>query len=204
MKCDKRTMLLYAVTDRAWVGRQSLYEQVECALKGGATCVQVREKKLGDEDFLEEAKQIAALCKRYGVPLFINDNVELVVGPMTGGILLAYEVAKNLGTRFFFTERVNGKMTFKRGFAIKPGTRVLVVEDIVTTGGSVREVLDVVKGEGGVPVGVGLLVDRSGGKVDFGVRTEPLLRLDVETYKPEECPMCKEGTPLTQRGRTGK
>ena len=204
MKCDKKTMLLYAVTDRAWVGRQSLYEQVECALKGGATCVQVREKKLGDEDFLEEAKQIAALCKRYGVPLFINDNVELVVGPMTGGILLAYEVAKNLGTRFFFTERVNGKMTFKRGFAIKPGTRVLVVEDIVTTGGSVREVLDVVKGEGGVPVGVGLLVDRSGGKVDFGVRTEPLLRLDVETYKPEECPMCKEGTPLTQRGRTGK
>ena len=62
MKCDKKTMLLYAVTDRAWVGRQSLYEQVECALKGGATCVQVREKKLGDEDFLEEAKQIAALC----------------------------------------------------------------------------------------------------------------------------------------------
>lgn len=78
------------------------------------------------------------------------------------------------------------------------------MEDIVTTGGSVREVLDVVKSEGGVPVGVGLLVDRSGGKVDFGVRTEPLLRLDVETYKPEECPMCKEGTPLTQRGRTGK
>lgn len=73
MKCDKKTMLLYAVTDRAWVGRQSLYEQVECALKGGATCVQVREKKLGDEDFLEEAKQIAALCKRCGVPLFIND-----------------------------------------------------------------------------------------------------------------------------------
>ena len=71
MKCDKKTMLLYAVTDRAWVGRQSLYEQVECALKGGATCVQVREKKLGDEDFLEEAKQIAALCKRCGVPLFI-------------------------------------------------------------------------------------------------------------------------------------
>ena len=79
MKCDKKTMLLYAVTDRAWVGRQSLYEQVECALKGGATCVQVREKKLGDEDFLEEAKQIAALCKRYGVPLFINDNVEVAI-----------------------------------------------------------------------------------------------------------------------------
>ena len=141
---------------------------------------------------LQRPEYTEQLCKEIA-SRFINDNVELVVGPMTGGILLAYEVAKNLGTRFFFTERVNGKMT-----------RVLVVEDIVTTGGSVREVLDVVKGEGGVPVGVGLLVDRSGGKVDFGVRTEPLLRLDVETYKPEECPMCKEGTPLTQRGRTGK
>jgi orotate phosphoribosyltransferase len=144
-----------------------------------------------------------ALCREIA-SRFINDKVELVVGPMTGGILLAYEVAKNLGTRFFFTERVNGKMTFKRGFHIEPGTRVLIVEDIVTTGGSVREVLDVVKGEGGIPVGVGLLVDRSGGKVDFGVRTEPLLRLDVEAYKPEDCPLCKAGKPLTQRGRTGK
>ena len=86
MKCDKKTMLLYAVTDRAWVGRQSLYEQVECALKGGATCVQVREKKLGDEDFLEEAKQIAALCKRYGVPLFINDNVDVAIACGAEGV----------------------------------------------------------------------------------------------------------------------
>lgn len=152
---------------------------------------------------LQQPRYTEALCKEIAAR-FVNDNVELVVGPMTGGILLAYEVAKNLGTRFFFTERVNGKMTFKRGFHIEPGNRVLIVEDIVTTGGSVREVLDVVKSEGGVPVGVGLLVDRSGGKVDFGVRTEPLLRLDVEAYKPEECPLCQKGVPLTQRGRTGK
>ena len=91
MKCDKKTMLLYAVTDRAWVGRQSLYEQVECALKGGATCVQVREKKLGDEDFLEEAKQIAVLCKRYGVPLFINDNVDVAVKCHAEGIHVGQE-----------------------------------------------------------------------------------------------------------------
>ena len=94
MKCDKKTMLLYAVTDRAWVGRQSLYEQVECALKGGATCVQVREKKLGDEDFLEEAKQIAALCKRYGVPLFINDNVDVANKMMIGVSVHSVEEAK--------------------------------------------------------------------------------------------------------------
>ena len=91
MKCDKKTMLLYAVTDRAWVGRQSLYEQVECALKGGATCVQVREKKLGDEDFLEEAKQIAALCKRCGVPLFINDNVDVAIACGAEGVHVGQE-----------------------------------------------------------------------------------------------------------------
>lgn len=79
MKCDKHTMLLYAVTDRAWVGEQTLYQQVESALKGGATCVQLREKQLGDADFLQEAIQIHALCQQYGVPLFINDNVEVAL-----------------------------------------------------------------------------------------------------------------------------
>ncbi len=152
---------------------------------------------------LQHPDYTEALCKEIA-SRFINDQVELVVGPMTGGILLAYEVAKNLGTKFFFTERVNAKMAFKRGFHIEPRTRVLIVEDIVTTGGSVQEVLDVVKGEGGIPVGVGFLVDRSGGKVDFGCRMEPLLRLDVEAYKPEDCPLCKQGVALTQRGRTGK
>ena len=87
---------------------------------------------------------------------------------------------------------------------IPKGTRVLIVEDIVTTGGSVMEVLDVVKEHGGIPVGIGLLVDRSGGKVDFGIRTEALLHLDVPTFKEEDCPLCKEGKPFTKRGRTGK
>ena len=151
---------------------------------------------------LQQPRYTEALCKEIAAR-FVNDNVELVVGPMTGGILLAYEVAKNLGTRFFFTERVNGKMTFKRGFHIEPGTRVLIVEDIVTTGGSVREVLDVVKSEGGVPVGVGLLVDRSGGKVDFGVRTEPLLRLDVEATNPKNASV-PEGRAPDPAGTDGE
>ncbi len=135
---------------------------------------------------------------------FKEDKVELVIGPMTGGILLAHEVGKALGTRAIFTEREDAEMTLKRGFYIDPGTRVLVVEDIVTTGGSVKEVLGVVKSRGGIPVGVGLLVDRSGGKVDFGVRTEALLRLDIPTYTEPDCPKCKEGMPFTKRGRTGK
>ena len=86
MKCDKNMMLLYAVTDRAWLRDLTLYQQVECALKGGVTCVQLREKELSDEDFLAEAIEISALCKKYGVPFFINDNVEIAVKCKAEGI----------------------------------------------------------------------------------------------------------------------
>ena len=86
MKCDRQTMRLYAVTDRAWVGRQTLPEQVEAALKGGATCVQLREKELDRAAFLEEARTLAALCRRYGVPLIINDNVEVALASGADGV----------------------------------------------------------------------------------------------------------------------
>ena len=86
MKCDRQTMRLYAVTDRAWVGRQTLPEQVEAALKGGATCVQLREKELDGAAFLEEARTLAALCRRYGVPLIINDNVEVALSAGADGV----------------------------------------------------------------------------------------------------------------------
>lgn len=91
MKCDKTTMLLYAVTDRAWIGKQSLYEQVEAALKGGATCVQLREKELSDEAFLKEAVELSALCKQYGVPFFVNDNVEIAIQCQADGIHVGQE-----------------------------------------------------------------------------------------------------------------
>jgi thiamine-phosphate pyrophosphorylase len=91
MKCDKKTMLLYAVTDRAWVGEQSLYEQVESALKGGATCIQLREKDLNDEDFLAEALDIAALCMRYDVPFIINDHVDIAIQSKADGIHVGQE-----------------------------------------------------------------------------------------------------------------
>ena len=86
MKCDKKTMLLYAVTDRAWTGKQSLYEQVEAALKGGVTCIQLREKELDEEVFLEEAVKLAALCKKYEVPFFVNDNVDIAIKCKADGI----------------------------------------------------------------------------------------------------------------------
>ena len=91
MKCDKDMMLLYAVTDRAWLGDMTLYQQVECALKGGVTCVQLREKELSDEEFLAEAVEISALCKKYNVPFFINDNVEVAVKCKADGIHVGQE-----------------------------------------------------------------------------------------------------------------
>ena len=115
MKCDKQNMLLYAVTDRAWVGKQSLYEQVESALKGGATCVQLREKHLDDADFLQEAIEIHALCQQYGVPLFINDNVDVAVKCHAEGIhvgqsdMAAAKVRERVGERN--SVRINSILT---------------------------------------------------------------------------------------------
>ena len=153
---------------------------------------------------LQHPEYTEALCREIAAQ-FADKNIQTVVGPMTGGILLAHEVGKALGTRAIFTERVDGRMAFRRGFSLQKGERVLVVEDIVTTGGSVKEVIDVVKSEGAVPVGVGLLVDRSGGKADIGdVPHKALLNLEVKTYKPEDCPLCKNNVPMTKRGRTGK
>ena len=91
MKCDKRYMLLYAVTDRAWTGEQTLYEQVEAALKGGVTCVQLREKELDEAAFLQEAKDICALCHRYGVPFIVNDNVDVAIACQADGIHVGQE-----------------------------------------------------------------------------------------------------------------
>ena len=151
---------------------------------------------------LQHPKYTERLCQELA-ERFKAQNVELVIGPMTGGYLLAHEVGKALGTRAIFTEREKGVMTLRRGFRIEPGTRVLIVEDIVTTGGSVREVVDVVKASQGEIVGVGLLVNRSGGKADFGIpndKVQALLNLTVPTYQPEECPLCKDHVPMTERG----
>ena len=131
---------------------------------------------------------------------FSGEKIDVVIGPVTGGIVLAHETAKHFGTRAIFAERDNGQMAIKRGFEIKPGERVLVVEDIVTTGGSVKEVIEVVTAMGGIVAGVAMLVDRSGGTVDFGAPAKALLTLQIKNYKPDECPLCKQGVPLVKRG----
>ncbi len=135
---------------------------------------------------------------------FSGENVGVVVGPATGGIILAHETAKHLGVRAMFTERVDGRMLLRRGFEIKPSDRVLLVEDIVTTGGSILEVIDVVRSTGAAIAGLGFLVDRSGGRVEFGLPARPLITLDVLAYQPDDCPLCREGTPAVKPGSTGK
>lgn len=127
-------------------------------------------------------------------------GVETVIGPALGGILVSYEVARVLGARSLFTERENGIMTLRRGFTLSPGERVLVVEDVITTGGSVREVIAVAREAGAQVAGVAVLVDRSNGNANLDVPLRALLTIPVVTYSPEECPLCREGIPAVKPG----
>ncbi|MFC1961468.1 orotate phosphoribosyltransferase [Chloroflexota bacterium] len=131
---------------------------------------------------------------------FLGQNAAVVAGPTTGGIILAHEVARQLGVRSIFAEKEGKERTFRRSFKINPGERVLVVDDILTTGGSVREVIDAVKKLDGNVIGVGILVDRSAQKIDFGVPVFSCHRSETVTYPPENCPLCATGIPLTKPG----
>jgi orotate phosphoribosyltransferase len=131
---------------------------------------------------------------------FKDDRIDLVIGPALGAVQMAYEVSRQLGCENFFAERENGKMALRRGFAIEPGRRVLVVEDVVTTGGSVKEVMDVVKAQGGTVAGVGAIVDRTGGEIDFGVPFKAVISMKVESWEADDCPLCKQGKPLVKPG----
>ena len=133
-----------------------------------------------------------------------NSSIELVVGPAVGGIIVSYEIARHLGCDGIFLERKNGKMALSRGFSIEKSQRILVVEDVMTTGGSVNEVCELLKHSGGKIAGISLMVDRSGGKVDFGVKTDSLIRLELEVFEPEGCPMCDNEIELVTPGSSGK
>lgn len=132
------------------------------------------------------------------------DNVEIVIGPAIGAIQMSYEVSRHLGVKNLFAERENGVMALRRGFTIEKGQRVLVVEDVVTTGGSVKEVIELVKAVGGEVIGVGSLVDRSKGKADFGVPFKALISVDVESFEADECPLCKKGMEIQKPGSKRK
>ncbi|MEP7353912.1 MAG: orotate phosphoribosyltransferase [Acidobacteriota bacterium] len=128
-------------------------------------------------------------------------NGESVASPALGGLIIGHEVARAMGTRFIFTERdPEGKMTLRRGFTIAPGEKFVVVEDVVTTGGSTREVVELLQKEGAEVLAAGSIIDRSGGKADVGVPRVALVTLQTETWKQEECPLCAQGLPAVKPG----
>jgi orotate phosphoribosyltransferase len=130
-----------------------------------------------------------------------TEGVALVVAPALGGLIIGHEVARALGVRFLFTERdADRRMSLRRGFTLEPGERVLVVEDVITTGGSTIEVIDIVRAAGAIPVAAGSIIDRSGGKADVGIPRAALATLKVEAHQPAECPMCKAGEPVVKPG----
>jgi len=136
---------------------------------------------------------------------FKNSNIEVVIAPALGGVFVSHETARALGVRALFAERVHGELSLRRGFTIKPGERVLVVEDVITTGKSTKETIEVVRKAGGAVIAAGSLVDRSGGKADLSVPYKSLVTLDVPTYTPEACPLCKAGsTPVKPGSRSLK
>lgn len=166
----------------------------------------------GDRFFLfSQAFQHPALAARFGravawlfAPNAVGaaggaSGVETVAGPAIGGVILAHEAAKALGVRSIFAEKTeDGRMELKRGFMLRPGERVLVVEDAVTTGGSVRKTIDAVRSAGGTVVGVGAVVDRSGGRADFGVPFRAVLTAEAHDWAPADCPLCAAGVELVR------
>ncbi len=144
---------------------------------------------------LQYPDHAALICGRMAEP-FQNKGVEIVIGPAMGGVILAYETARLLGARALFAERSGGEMILRRGFSIKPGEKVLVVEDAVTTGGSVQKVLDLLQLLRAEVIGVSILVDRTAGSLDFGLPSKSLLTMEIESYEADNCPLCLEGIPL--------
>ncbi|NOR16060.1 MAG: orotate phosphoribosyltransferase [Candidatus Aminicenantes bacterium] len=142
------------------------------------------------------------LCRGI-VEHFQDDKIDVVVSPAVGGIVLGQEIARLLGVRAIFAERVDGKMTLRRGFQISPGERVLLAEDVTTTGGSVKEVLKAVETAGGDVIAVTAVVDRSGGSVEFGVPYFSLFQMEVHNFKPEACPLCQAGSAAVKPGSRG-
>jgi orotate phosphoribosyltransferase len=146
--------------------------------------------------------QHPALAERFGRELAAQlPACDVVVSPAIGGLIIGHEVARAKGVRFLFTERdAEGKMTLRRGFSVHPGEAALVIEDVVTTGGSTREVIGVLTSSGARVLAAGSIIDRSGGRADLGVPRVALATLDAIAYAPEDCPLCKQGVPLEKPG----
>lgn len=149
------------------------------------------------------ALQYPADAARFGRLIaenYVNEKIETVASPAIGGIIIGYAVASALNVRFLWTERQNGEMTLRRGFSLRPGERVLVVEDVITTGGSTRECISALTANGANVVAAASIIDRSNGVADVGVPRTSLVKIAVPSYEPENCPLCAEGTEAVKPG----
>jgi orotate phosphoribosyltransferase len=132
----------------------------------------------------------------------VDEPIALVVSPALGGLIIGHEVARAMGAAFLFTERdpETRKMLLRRGFTVRPGEAVVVVEDVITTGGSTRDVVETLQAAGARVLAAGSIIDRSGGAADVGVPRVALATLHVVAHRPEECPMCRQGVPVVKPG----
>ena len=149
------------------------------------------------------ALQAPAVAAEFGAAIaaeFADAEIETVAAPAIGGLVIGYEVARQLGGRFIWTEREGGKMTLRRGFSLSEGERVLVVEDVITTGGSTRETIKALREHGAEVVAAASIIDRSGGKANVGVPRVSLATLDVPALNPADCEACKRGELATKPG----
>ena len=182
-----------------------LMEQSGAVMRGHFQLTSGRHSNVYLEKFrlLERPEVVEQVGRKMAVEVS-GFKIDIVLGAAIGGILISSATAKALGTKGIFAERKDGQLDLRRGFELNRGDRVLVVEDIVTTGGSVRELLDIVDINGAETAAVVCLADRTEEGVDFGCVTKALMRFPAVSWELEECPLCKENEPLTSRGRTEK
>ncbi len=142
------------------------------------------------------AKLCAAMAEAWE-----GQNIETVISPAIGGILVGQEIGRCLGVKAIFAEKdEQSNLLLRRGFTLKPGERVLVAEDVITKGGRVQQTLDLVRAQGAIPVGIAAMVDRSAGGVDFGIPFRSLVKLNLPTFEPTQCPLCQKGIPIDKPG----
>jgi orotate phosphoribosyltransferase len=181
---------------------EQIFEKSGAVLKGHFLLTSGRHSPVYWEKFkvLQYPDYTQQLC-RLIADHFSKQKIQVVAGPTTGGIILAFEVARQLRVRGIFAEKAGEKeRAFKRGFGIESGERVLIVDDILTTGGSIREVMAAATKQSGIIIGIGVLVDRSEQKMDFGVPLFSCHRAETITYSPQDCPLCKAKIPLVRPG----
>ncbi len=180
---------------------EKIFEKTGALMKGHFQLTSGLHSPMYWEKFrvLQFPKYTQQLCRQISTH-FGKQGVQVVAGPTTGGIILAFEVARQLGVRGIFAEREGQERAFRRGFTISPGERVLIVDDVLTTGKSIREVMAAVTKLEGTIVGIGVLVDRSEQRLDFGVPLFSCHRAITQTYSPENCPLCAAQIPLVKPG----